>query len=117
MNQKKLRKRRCDAQYETPAQRQKAYRARLKERRRVDIHLQAPANVKDSSTPIAAELHALSICNQILLRPIGMHLMGYGYEGKLHLVEDGAHASYNKGSLGSPKRCGYGKVGITSLKA
>jgi len=48
---KKPRKRRSDARYRSAAERQAAYRARLKERRRAGMQLPSPAPVTDQGSP------------------------------------------------------------------
>src|SRR5665213_2684060 len=47
----KPRKKRCDAQYATPAQRQSAYRARLGESRRARLEQPSPSNETDTPRP------------------------------------------------------------------
>ncbi len=55
---KKPRKRRSDARYATTADRQAAYRARLKEKRRTALEQPSPANETDSPEPDVEELSA-----------------------------------------------------------
>jgi hypothetical protein len=57
----KPRKKRCDAQYATPAERQSAYRARLQESRRASLEQPSPATETDSSGPEVEE-PSVTIC-------------------------------------------------------
>ena len=50
------RKRRSDAVYETPKERQAAYRARLRENHRASLEQPSPANETDSAAPDIEEL-------------------------------------------------------------
>jgi hypothetical protein len=59
--EKKPRKRRCDTRYATAAERQAAYRARLKEKRLAGMQLPSPAPVTDSSTPADEELSVTAV--------------------------------------------------------
>ena len=61
------RKRRSDARYATTADRQAAYRARLKENRRASLEQPSPANETDSQGPDVEELPAAFLprsCNR-----------------------------------------------------
>jgi hypothetical protein len=58
---KKERKPRCDARYATPAARQKAYRARLQERRHTVIEQPSPANETDTPIPDVEE-PSVTVC-------------------------------------------------------
>ena len=53
---KKPRKRRSDAIFATPAERQAAYRARLKEKRNADMQEPSPDAVTDLPAPVEEEL-------------------------------------------------------------
>jgi hypothetical protein len=58
---KKPRKRRSDARYATPAERQAAYRARLQEKRHADMQFPSPAHGTDSSTPVQEEASVTAV--------------------------------------------------------
>jgi hypothetical protein len=53
---KKPRKRRCDARFATPAERQRAFRARLKVKRNADVDVPSPDPITDLPAPIQEEL-------------------------------------------------------------
>ena len=55
------RKRRRDARFATPADRQAAYRARLKEKRRASLEQPSPANETDTPIP-AVEEPSVTVC-------------------------------------------------------
>ena len=57
----KERKRRSDARFVTPADRQAAYRARLKEKRHASVEHPLPANETDTPIPAAQEL-SVTVC-------------------------------------------------------
>jgi len=58
---KKSRKRRCDAVHATPAERQAAYRARLKGKRNADMQVPSPNLVTDSPAPVEEGLPVTAV--------------------------------------------------------
>lgn len=72
---KKPRKRRSDAIYATAKERQAAYRARLKERRRAGMQVPSPDPVTDSPAPIEEELSVTKLILKMSIRNIRR---GYG---------------------------------------
>ena len=58
---KKPRKRRSDAIFATPAERQAAYRARLKEKRNADMQEPSPDAVTDLPAPVEEELSVTNL--------------------------------------------------------
>jgi hypothetical protein len=58
---KKPRKRRSDAIFATPAERQAAYRARLKEKRNADMQVPSPDPVADSPPPVEEQFSVTAV--------------------------------------------------------